>query len=105
MAKRASMRNLDEIMNLDKFDERWSKPDEYQGITLILKDVTNRSGVRGEYMVMTVVIEETGDEVFISTGASQPMMVTKAWKESGGEAVRFCFVKDGDRILMKRPVD
>lgn len=105
MAKRNSVPNIGDMMDLNKFEQSWHKPEEYQGISLVLKDVAKRTGARGDYYLMTVHVEELNEDVFVSTGASQPSLVISAWLQGGAQTMRFTFAKDGDRILMVNPVD
>lgn len=98
-------RNIDDEMNLDKYSERWSKPTDFIGLTLILKSASLRTGTRGEYYVIGVTVEMNGEEYFISTGASQPMMVLQTWIASGSKPVRFTFTRQGDRVLISKPED
>lgn len=97
--------DLNDIVDLGRMSERWHKPGEFEGITLILKEASNRTGTRGEYFVITCEIEDSGELVYISTGASQPMMAISAWKAAGGKPVRFTFDREGDRTLMVKPSD
>lgn len=95
--------DLDKYVDLGRMSERWHKPGEFEGITLILKDASNRTGTRGEYFVIGCEIEDTGEMIYISTGASQPMMAISAWKAAGSKPVRFTFAREGDRTLMVKP--
>lgn len=101
MAKK--YQNIDNLFDLDRLSERWLKPHDFYGIVLILKASQTKLGTRGEYYVITCEVEDTGEVVYISTGASQPMMAIQAWLATGSPPVRFTFAKEGDRDVMAKP--
>lgn len=95
--------NIGSFIPVDDLAQRWQKPEEYQGITLILKSATFNRGKRGEYYVIQCEVEDTKQIVLISTGAGQPKMVIDAWIQNGSRPVRFCFTVDGNRTLITNP--
>lgn len=104
MAKQKQVQDIDAIFNMDDFSQTYTKPEDWENTVLILHDVVQKAGQKGDYLVMTCQVETTGETVYVSTGANQVMAFCKAWLNRNKQPVRFSFYKTGDRILMDRPV-
>lgn len=95
---------IGDVLNLEKLGERWHKPEDFFGVVLVLKDAQLRVGQNGEFYVLTCDVEASGETVYVSTGASQPMLVVQAWRQQGRRPVRFTFLKEGRRTIMDNPL-
>lgn len=97
--------DIDSVLNLDKLAERAYKPADLLGIPLIYLDSTMKAGRNGDYLVMDVQIETSGEQVSVATGAAHVMNVVKALRASGTRNVRFAFAQNGNRyMIVKAPM-
>lgn len=97
--------NVGEVFNLDEILPPIHKPKEFYGVTLVLSDAEPIEGAKGNYYRMRCTVEQTGTEVYITSGAMQVKAVLEAWVELGKPSLRFTFVKSGDMDWIVNPTD
>lgn len=96
---------IDNLLDLSQFNEQWFKPEDFYGIPVIYRDHTMKTGDKGDYAVIDMLVEASGEPISVSTGASQIVSVVKALKQANLTNVRFTFAKEGDRkLIVKAPM-
>lgn len=104
--RKNAINDIQNLIDLEAMESRWFKPADFTGNVLILKDANMKHhSVFGDFFLLTCVLEGSGEQVEISTGATQPFAVVKAWIELGKPAMRFSFRIDGQKVIMGKPID
>src|SRR5574341_153799 len=88
--------NIGDLINIDEILPPIHKPKEFYGVTLVMAEAEPMEGNKGDYYRMRVTVENTGAEVYVTSGAMQIKAVIAAWFELGKPPLRFTFVKSGD---------
>lgn len=95
-----TIKRMSEIIPVEEQKPTFQKPDEFQGIDLMLMDYELAKGNYGEYYILHCDVVETGERVQINTGS---MAVKRSIEKLRGKRdlpVLFSFQLDGKTWLM-----
>lgn len=94
------IKRMSEIISVEEQKPIFRKPEEFQGLELVLQDYELAKGNYGEYYILHCDVVETGERVQINTGS---MAVKRSIEKLRGKRdlpVLFSFQLDGKTWLM-----